>query len=147
MRNGSHAVLVAILLFVGGAAAVGASAPEEAPSATLNWQARQEGQIYGYLIYRSEKREGPFRRINRTIVPANAADADTVESYRFVDRDVEPGKTYYYYLDTLGGDGKKKRFSGVMSKTVAPRPEAGHSVRPALFWALYHAPSFRILEI
>ena len=124
MRNGSHALLVSILLFVAAAAAVGASSPEEAPSATLNWQARQEGQIYGYLIYRSEKREGPFRRINRTIVHANAADGDTVESYRFVDRDVEPGKTYYYYLDTLGGDGKKKRLSGVMAKTVAPRPEA-----------------------
>jgi len=111
-------ILLSTLLWLGAAAA-------EPPSATLKWQARQESRVYGYLIYRSEKREGPFLRINQAIVHAVAGDDAAIQSYEYVDRDVEPGKTYYYYLDTVGNDGKKARFSSVMSKAVAPRRAAG----------------------
>jgi len=116
MRTGACILLSTVLLL--------GAAPPEPPSATLKWQAKQESQVYGYLIYRAEKREGPFLRINQAIVHARAADDESVQSYVYVDRDVEPGKTYYYYLDTVGNDGKKARFSGVISKTVSPRRAA-----------------------
>jgi hypothetical protein len=37
-----------------------------------------------------------------------------------VDEQVEPGHTYYYYLESVGRGGTKSRLSGVMAKAIAP---------------------------
>ena len=113
--------LAALLLLAGSLAGCAArsspTAETDPPTAVLHWQARNEKGVYGYLVYRAERREGPFLRISREIVhvPPEAPD---VGSYEFVDRDVEPGRTYYYTLDVVRTTGHKSRFSGVLSKTV-----------------------------
>jgi len=117
----------AALAAVGGFAAEPDSTAAEAtspPSVTLKWSALNEGAVYGYLVYRAEQRQGPFLRTNPEIIHIDEpAGADTANSYRFVDTDVEPGVTYYYYLDTISLEGRKTRFSGVIKKTVAdPQP-------------------------
>ncbi len=86
------------------------------PQAVLRWQATQEKQTYGYLVYRSESREGPFLRVGTTIVRAKGGEA--VHSYEFIDDDVLPGNTYFYYLDQISLNGIKSRFSGVLAKVV-----------------------------
>ena len=91
-----------------------------APSAAenvLRWQAQNEKGVYGYLVFRAEQPEGPFLRISRQIVHV-PPDAPGIGSYQFIDRDVEPGRTYYYTLDLVRSTGHKTRFSGVISKTV-----------------------------
>jgi hypothetical protein len=89
------------------------------PSITLTWSARNEGTVYGYLIYRAERRQGPFLRINHDIVRVDETATDeTVSRYRWVDTTVTPGATYYYYLDTVSLQGRKSRFSGVLKKTA-----------------------------
>jgi hypothetical protein len=104
-------------------AIVGASDPAlEGPDKTvapaqLKWKTRGDSSVYGYLVYRAEKREGPFLRVSREIVHRQG-ESDEAE-YAYTDWDVEAGRTYYYYLDTIGMDGRKRRFSGVIQKTVA----------------------------
>ncbi|MEM1201963.1 MAG: hypothetical protein AAGN66_01895 [Acidobacteriota bacterium] len=90
----------------------------EGIAVTLRWKARQEKQIYGYLVYRSEQRSGPFLRASRHIVRAEGGSDETVNSYHWVDREVEAGKRYYYYLDVVASTGVKSRFSGVVSKVA-----------------------------
>ena len=86
--------------------------------ARLTWEAQKEKDTYGYLVYRADRREGPFRRINRDIVRVNpGAEAHT---YRYVDEQVEPGRTYYYYLESIDRAGSKLRLSGVMAKVIGP---------------------------
>jgi hypothetical protein len=85
----------------------------------LQWSARNEEGVYGYLVYRSFRREGPYRRINPEIIHARHDEPPASSSYRFADTEVEPGRTYYYYLDTVSESGIKQRLSGVITKEVA----------------------------
>lgn len=99
------------------------SAPLQ-PQATLEWKAAKEAGVYGYLIYRSEAREGPFLRIGSEIVHVSKEPGE-VHSYRFVDTTVVGGRTYFYYLDKIATTGEKTRLSGVVAKSVpATRPES-----------------------
>jgi hypothetical protein len=84
--------------------------------ARLTWQAQQEKDAYGYLVYRSTTREGPFVRLNREIVRVSTGPEPHV--YTYVDEQVQPGHTYYYYLETLERGGIKTRLSGVMAKVI-----------------------------
>ncbi len=89
--------------------------------ARLAWEAKSEDGTYGYLVYRSEKREGPFRRASPTVIPV-VRDQAGRHGYSFVDRDVVPGRTYYYYVESVSRGGEKKRLSGVLAKTIAAEP-------------------------
>ncbi len=84
---------------------------------TLSWTAATEQGVFGYLVYRSDQRDGPFRRLNERIVRVPDDDLEQ-HSYTYEDRAVEPGRTYYYYLDVVSRAGAKQRFSGVISKTT-----------------------------
>jgi hypothetical protein len=87
--------------------------------ARLTWEAHQEKDTYGYLLYRSDQREGPFLRINPSILRVSPGPES--HAYTYVDEQVEPGHTYYYYLESVGRGGTKSRLSGVMAKVI-PRP-------------------------
>jgi hypothetical protein len=86
----------------------------------LTWEARQEQHTYGYLIYRSDRREGPFRRLNREILPVSSATGPHV--YTYVDEPIEPGQTYYYYVESIYRGGTKSRLSGVIAKFIPKAP-------------------------
>jgi hypothetical protein len=84
----------------------------------LKWTARHDERLYGYMIYRSEDRAGPFRRINERPVPTRSGHPGESLQYSFTDEAVEAGKTYYYYIDSLARTGTQERLSPVLSKTV-----------------------------
>ena len=88
--------------------------------ARLTWEVRQEQETYGYLVYRSDRREGPFRRVNHDILRVSPGEESHVYSY--VDETVAPGRTYYYYLESIGRGGTKSRLSGVMTKVIPEAP-------------------------
>ena len=90
----------------------------EPASSTLKWRAASEAGIYGYLIYRAEDRVGPFQRVNQAIVRVPADGAEE-HRYAYVDDDLVPGQTYYYYLDAVSTGGVKQRFSGILSKEAS----------------------------
>jgi hypothetical protein len=101
-------------------AAPAAEPPQPASNSrgvTLQWKARNESGIHGYLIYRSDRPSGPFVRVNRRIVRAAGGDG-VVRAYSFVDEGVEPRRTYYYYLDAVDRSGLKKRFTDVKARQV-----------------------------
>lgn len=90
---------------------------------TLKWSATNEKSVYGYLVYRAERRQGPFLRINPEIIHRSGpGDETTVNSYVYTDDTVLPETTYFYYLDTVSMEGRKERFSGVIKKTAPAAP-------------------------
>ncbi|MEM7051357.1 MAG: DUF1573 domain-containing protein [Acidobacteriota bacterium] len=99
------------------------AAPADAPaesaeaSARLAWSVRKQDHIFGYFVYRSLDPEGPFRRVSDEMVKALPGPGN-VGRYEFVDREVEAGQTYYYFIDLVTRSGLKERLSGVLSKTV-----------------------------
>lgn len=114
MRTPRHGLLLAAL-FVGlfPFAALGAST-------TLSWKVTDEAKVYGYIVYRSDLRAGPFQRLNREIVRVKDAQRDDAghSRYHYVDATVEGGKTYYYFIDAISVQGRKQRLSGVKSRRI-----------------------------
>ncbi len=95
------------------------------PGITLKWSARNEKLVYGYLIYRAERRQGPFLRINPEIIHVETpATGESISSHEYTDASVTPSSTYFYYLDTISNGGVKTRFSGVIKKSAPPQPAA-----------------------
>jgi hypothetical protein len=94
------------------------ASPPEAPKVTLTWKVKGGADVYGCLVYRSARREGPFVRVSPRILRLPSGAAAGSRQLSFIDTKVEKGKTYYYYLDIVRDSGVKERFSPVLSKTV-----------------------------
>jgi hypothetical protein len=88
--------------------------------ARLVWNATQEDQTYGYLVYRAERREGPFLRVNARVVRVGTGPEPG--AYAYEDDTVEPGRSYFYYLESIGKSGAKTRLSGVVTKVIPQAP-------------------------
>ena len=83
----------------------------------LRWSVANEQILYGYLIYRAEHKDGPWRRVNDKIIPVLGHD-DATSEYAWRDTSAVKGKTYWYFIKTLGNNGTKARLTGVQ-KVVA----------------------------
>ena len=119
MIRGRRATVLLLALALGALVAV--AADEAAARATLQWTSKADDGLYGYLVYRSERRQGPFLRINPEIIHLTGpADDETTNDYVYQDTTAQPGTTYFYYLDTISKEGHKNRFSGVLKKTAPP---------------------------
>jgi len=76
----------------------------------LFWTANPEPDLAGYLIYRSIDPNLPK---DWTILTPSLLTRTT-----FTDENVEPGKTYYYYIRAVDTAGNKSQPSEVVSETV-----------------------------
>jgi hypothetical protein len=123
-----------------GPASKGSAAPSPSPSAaaspqasgpklTLKWSTASEVDNYGFFVLRSDSQDGPFSPRNEKIIPG-AGNSETPSRYVWEDHAVEPGKTYYYYLESISIQGVKEKFSPVMSKTCCEVP-GGAAASPA----------------
>lgn len=100
------------------------ASPSPAPLAnTLKWSTASEVENFGYDIYRSEKEDGPFVRINPKPVPG-ATTVDEPSFYQYVDTDIDPTKGYYYYVESISLKGVREKFTPVI-KAPPKRPGPG----------------------
>jgi hypothetical protein len=76
----------------------------------LKWSVANETTVHGYQIFRSANAEGPFLLLNRPTIPARKIDGSSIYQYR--DNTAESGKTYWYYIGIVYGDGHKQQLSG-----------------------------------
>lgn len=75
----------------------------------LSWMQDDFDLLAGYNLYRSEAQDGSYARLNRTIIPG--------EERSYEDRDVYPGKPYYYKFTVLKTDISESGFSNIASAT------------------------------
>ena len=71
----------------------------------VEWATESEVNLAGFNIYRSESPDGPYVKLNDTLIPA-APDPIAGGSYSYTDSTAEPGVTYYYQLEDVELDGK-----------------------------------------
>jgi len=74
------------------------------PSVTLEWTTETEVNVAGFNLYRSESSDGPFEKINESLIPGSP-DPLLGGHYVYTDTEVEAGKTYYYKLEDVELDG------------------------------------------
>ena len=133
-----HRILAApLLLLLGAACTTGAPAgtgtaapasatpapPATPPKVTLRWTTATEVDNYGFVVFRGDAEAGPFRELTERII-AGSGTSEVPHQYSYEDLDVVPGKTYYYYLESVSTKGVREKFSPVISKTCCKGVEA-----------------------
>jgi hypothetical protein len=73
------------------------------PSIEIAWKTASEFDTAGFNIYRSDRRDQGFQRINDGLI-SGTADSALGAEYIFVDQDIERGTTYYYRLEDVEYD-------------------------------------------
>ena len=92
----------------------------------LEWTTASERQNLGFHILRREGSRGSFQPLTEEAIPSAAAGYSlTPQSYRWVDRQVDPGMDYHYQLQDVGFDGQRTILGTVtaapLSSGTAPR--------------------------
>lgn len=106
------------------------ASPSPAPLVnTVKWSTTSEVENFGYDIYRADKEEGPFVRINPKPVPG-AATTDEPSYYKYLDADIDPTKGYFYYVESISLKGVREKFTPVI-KAPPKRPGPASSAAPS----------------
>lgn len=79
----------------------------------LVWEPNVDLDLVGYNIYRAETAEGPFTKLNNTVV------TDTT----YIDRTIVNEVTYYYVITALDEDGNESEYSSNASGTPTRIPK------------------------
>lgn len=73
------------------------------PAITIEWQTETEVDTAGFNVYRSLSPEGPYEKLNATLIPSRGS-ASSGSSYTFADEAVSAGQTYFYQLEDVEMD-------------------------------------------
>ena len=91
---------------------------------TIRWSTASEVENFGYDVYRGETEEGPFVRLTAKPIPG-AGTSDEPHKYAYVDKDIDPTKDYWYYVESVSFSGVRERFTPVQkAKAKQPKPDA-----------------------
>src|SRR5690606_12439749 len=74
----------------------------------IEWETETEINTAGFNIYRSEAEDGEYVRLNETLIPSTGS-AVSGAGYVFTDRNITPGKTYYYRLEDVELDNSREQ--------------------------------------
>jgi len=80
------------------------------PWVMLKWRTESEVDNLGWNIYRGEKKDGKFVKINKELIPG-AGNSAMPNSYKFVDKTAIKGRQYYYYLEDVDIAGTRNKSS------------------------------------
>jgi hypothetical protein len=95
-------------------------------SITLKWRTESEQENYGFNIYRSLSKDGPWEKINPEVVPGHGTTSEPHE-YKYPDTNIFKFTQYYYQLEEIDLSGNAKRLPYTikgMDKKV-PTPKTG----------------------
>lgn len=97
-------------LFQGGGDDSRKSEDQDGGKIIIRWRNESEHDNYGFNIYRGESKDGPFKKINKEIIPG-AGTTSSPKEYVYVDQPLEIGDTYYYYIESISFAGEKERIT------------------------------------
>ncbi len=100
------ALLIALVLALGACNAAPARI-------VVQWTTATEINTAGFNVYRAERAEGPYVKINPQLIPAST-DPVLGGKYTFEDSDVAPGRTYYYELEDVEYSGATARHGPIV---------------------------------
>jgi hypothetical protein len=122
-------LLTGLLLLPGVVAAQEPLATSGPGTVIVEWTTESEVDLAGFNIYRSESLDGPYVKINESLIPASP-DPIAGGSYSYIDANAEAGVTYYYKLEDVELDGTAEMHGPI---TVVAGGEAPSRVPQAAF--------------
>ena len=95
--------LILGILWLTLAGAIALTQLASSPKIDVNWKTASEFDTAGFNIYRSERPDQGFARINDALIHSTA-DTTSGAEYNFTDQEVKRGTTYYYRLEDVEFD-------------------------------------------
>lgn len=96
----------------------------EGISNSIKWVTASELNNFGFDVMRGDSEEGTFVKINQHTIPG-AGNSDTPNEYKFVDKTIEVGKVYWYYVESIAMSGQREKFTPTFqSKPRYPKTES-----------------------
>ncbi|MCA9875338.1 MAG: hypothetical protein KC441_16820 [Anaerolineales bacterium] len=86
----------------------------------VEWETATELDTAGFYLFRSQLPDGEYEQVNDAMIDSQGS-AVSGASYSYVDRDVEPGKTYYYVLEEVQTNAAVNRYDEDMFSYTVPR--------------------------
>ena len=86
----------------------------------VEWETATELDTAGFFLYRSQSADGEFEQVNSTLIDSQGR-AVSGAAYSYVDRDVEPGNTYFYVLEEVQTNAAVNRYDDDMFSYTVPR--------------------------
>lgn len=86
----------------------------------VEWETATELDTAGFFLYRSQTADGEFDLVNDTLIDSQGS-AVSGAAYSYVDRDVEPGQTYFYVLEEVQTNAAVNRYEEDMFSYTVPR--------------------------
>ncbi|MGQ9600440.1 MAG: C1 family peptidase [Anaerolineae bacterium] len=87
----------------------------------LEWESAAELDTLGFSLYRAEDPLGPRHRLNDLLIPSQAPGSSGGALYRWLDEEVQPDQTLYYWLEEVDIEGRSSLY-GPVQATVLSRP-------------------------
>lgn len=81
---------------------------------SVHWTTASEQENFGYDVFRSTAGEkGPFQKLTKQPMLGNGTTDETHE-YRYADDAIDPCRDYWYYVESIGTDGAREKFTPVI---------------------------------
>lgn len=77
------------------------TAKPNAKGVVSKWETGTESQVIGFNVWRSQKRSGAYEKVNKKLLAAKNIGQLSGAAYRFQDKKVEAGKTYFYKIEIV----------------------------------------------
>jgi len=92
--------------------------PEGSPGKVrIRWKTESQEENYGFNIMRADKQEGPYAKVNSSII-AGEGSTNIPKEYCFEDRKVVRGQTYFYFIESISTSGVKEVVEGTKDTKV-----------------------------
>ncbi len=92
--------------------------PDDAPGRVIvRWRTETQEENLGFNIYRSENPDGPYERVNRSLIPGEGS-TNIPKDYCFEDKPLPRGKVYYYYIESVSVNGVREILEGTKGTRV-----------------------------
>ncbi|MBN8741945.1 MAG: hypothetical protein BGP24_18570 [Lysobacterales bacterium 69-70] len=105
-----------------------AVAKEDRLANTPRWTTASEVDNFGYDVFRGDKEEGPFTKLNADPI-LGAGTTDETKNYSYRDDTIDPCREYWYYVESIDTKGMREKFTPVF-KAGAKRRAAGTAPAP-----------------
>jgi hypothetical protein len=76
----------------------------------VTWETATELETAGFALYRREGDLGEFVPVSEDYFMESRGGPTNGATYRYLDDQVEEGKTYFYLLEEIESDGSRQRF-------------------------------------
>ena len=88
----------------------------------VHWTTASEEENFGYDVFRSSVGEkGPFEKLTKQPMLGNGTTDETHE-YRYADDAIDPCKDYWYYVESIGTNGAREKFTPVIHAKAKRHP-------------------------